>query len=58
MLERSVLFIRIGSWLAGIRQVVVVTLTPDVTYVGSVRLVVYAPAVSFEIVAGSKMVVL
>jgi hypothetical protein len=53
-LERSVLFIRVGSWLAGNRQVVVVVaLTPDESYVGSVRLVVYALAVSFEIAAGS-----
>ncbi len=62
MLERSVLFIRVGSMLAGIRQVVVVVvLTPDVTSeidVGSVRLVVFAPAVTFEIVEGSTMVVL
>jgi len=53
MLERYVLFIRVGSWLAGIRQVVVVALMPDV---GSVRLAVYAPEVSFEMVAGSIMV--
>jgi hypothetical protein len=54
MLERSVLFISVGSWLAENRHVVVVVvLTSDESYVGSVRLVVYAPAVSFGIVAGS-----
>ena len=57
-LERSLLFIRVGSCLAGIiQEVVVVVLTPDMSYVGFVRLVVYVPEVSFEIVAGSIMVV-
>lgn len=62
MLERSVLFIRAEIWLAGIRQVVVVVvLTPDVRFerdVASVRLVLFAPAVTFEIIEGSVMVVL
>jgi len=54
MLERSVLFIRVGSWLAGITHVIVVVLaTSDATFVVSVKLAVYAPEVSFEIVAGS-----
>ena len=54
MLERSVLFMRVGSWPAGITHVVVVVLpTSDATYVGNVILAVYAPDVSFEIVAGS-----
>lgn len=61
MLERSVLFMRVAIWLAGIRQVVVVVvLTPDVMFemdVGSVILL-NAPAVTFEIVEGSTMVVL
>lgn len=60
ILERSVLFIRVWSLLAGIRQVVVVVvLTPDVTFemdVGSVRLAVFPSAVMFEIVGGSIMV--
>jgi hypothetical protein len=61
MLERSVLFMSVGNWLAGIRQVVVVVLTPDVTfemYVESVRLVLYAPAVTLEITDESVVVLL
>jgi len=61
MLERSVLFKSVESWLAGIRQVVVVVSTPDVTFetfVASVRLALDAPAVTFEIAEESVMVLL
>ena len=62
MLEISVLFMSVGSWIAGIRQVVVVVvLTPDVTFEmseGSVRLALYAPAVTFEIAEESILVLL
>ena len=62
MLEKSVLFMSAESWLAGIKQVVVVVvLPPDVTfemYVASVRLALSAPAVTFEMVEGSAMVLL
>jgi hypothetical protein len=62
MLEKSVLFMSVENWLAGIRQVVVVVvLMPDVTfemYVVSVRLALYAPAVTFETAEGSVMVLL